>query len=108
MEENGMNIEERMGHIKNIVGHMEDNIVERIFKLLQHLEENIPKEDDVGQSTHDDKNNTHVEKLSINKDVPRGFDYNTRSNQGWSKKGIQIPKIDMRNFDGKDPITWMF
>jgi hypothetical protein len=53
MEENGMKIEERMGH-------MEDNIG-RIVKLLQHQEENIPKEDDVGQGTHDDKNSSNVD-----------------------------------------------
>ena len=23
-------------------------------------------------------------------------------------KGLQLPKIDMRKFDGKDPITWIF
>ena len=56
----------------------------------------------MGQDTHDDKNNAHVEKPSINKNASRGFD------QGWSPKGIQLPKIDMRKFDDKDPITWIF
>ena len=39
MEENGINIEER-------IGHMKDNI-ERIVKLLQNTKEKIPKCDDV-------------------------------------------------------------
>ena len=46
MEENGMKIEERMGH-------MEDNI-ERIVKFLQDKEENISKEE-VDQGTHEEK-----------------------------------------------------
>ena len=48
MEENGIKIEERMRHIENTMGHMEDSIVKRIVKLLQNLEGNIPKGDDVG------------------------------------------------------------
>ena len=83
------------------MGHMEDNI-EMIVNILQHQEENIPKEYDVGQGAHDDKNSAHVEHPSINKHGLRGFD------QGWSIRGIQLPKINMRNFDGKDPITWIF
>ena len=38
----------------------------------------------------------------------RGIDSNMGSNQGWSPRGLQLPKIDMRKFDGKDPITWIF
>ena len=95
-----MKIEERMGH-------KEDNI-ERIVKLLQHQQENILKEDDVGQGTHEEKNNSHVELPSMNKHDLRGFDSNMGSNQGWSTRGLQLPKIDMRMFDGKDPITWIF
>jgi hypothetical protein len=74
MEENGINIKERMGHIENTMGHMEDNIVERIGKLLQHPKEKIPKEDDVGQGAHDDKNSGNIKQPSINKHAPRGFD----------------------------------
>ena len=80
MEENGMKIEEKMGH-------MEDNI-ERIVKILQNQEESIPKEDDVGQGTHEDKNSAHVELPSINKHNLRGFDSNLGSNQGWSTRNL--------------------
>jgi hypothetical protein len=86
---------------------MEDNI-ERMVKLLQHQEEKIPNEDDVVQGTHDDKNSSHVEKPSINKNGLRQFDSNTGSNQGWYTRGIKIPKIAMRKFDGKGPVTWIF
>ena len=103
-----IHIEERMIHMENIVGHMKDNIVGRVVKILQNPKEKIHKGDDVGQGTHDDKNTTHVEQPSINKHAPRGFDSNMGSNQGWSPRGLQLPKIDMRKFDGKDPITWIF
>ena len=86
---------------------MDDNIG-RILYLLQLQVENIPKEDEVGQGTHEDKNSTHVQLPSMNKHDLRGFDSNMGSNQGWSTRGLQLPKIDMRKFDGKDPITWIF
>ena len=39
-------LEEMMENkMDNIVGHMEDNIVERIVKLPQNIDEMIPKED---------------------------------------------------------------
>ena len=100
MEENGMKIEKRMAH-------MEDNI-RSIVKLLQLQDENIPKEDEVVQGTHEDKNSSHVELPSMNKYDLRGFDSNIGSNQGWCTKIVQLPKIDMRKFDAKDPITWIF
>ena len=62
----------------------------------------------MGQGAYDDKNSAHVEKPSINKNGLGGFDSNIGTNQGWSARGIQLPKIDMMKFDGKDPITWIF
>ena len=100
MEENGMKIEERMGH-------MEDNIG-RIVKLLQHQDGKIPKEEELDQGTHEEKNSAQVEIPSMNKHDIRGIDSNMGSNQGWFPRGLQLPKIDMRKFDGKDPITWIF
>ena len=91
--------------MENIVGHMEDNIVERIVKLLQNTEENLPKGDDVDQGAHDYINSAQGEQPSINKHSLRGLDSNVGSNQGWSTRGIQLPNIDIRKFDGKDPLT---
>ena len=93
-------IEERMGP-------MEDNIG-RIVKLLQLQGEKIPKEEEVDQGTHEETNSAHVELPSMNTHDIKGFDSNMGSNQGWSIWDIQFPKIDMRKFDGKDPITWIF
>ena len=86
---------------------MEDNIG-RIVKLLQLQGEKIPKEEEVEQATHEEKKNAHVELPSMKKRDLRGFDSNMGSNQGWSTRGLQLPKIDMSKFDGKDPITWIF
>ena len=82
--------------------------MERIVNLIQHPEEKLPKDDKVGQGTHHERNSSHFEKPSFSKSTSRGFDSNTRSNQGWFPRGIQLPKIDMRKFDGKDPITVRF
>jgi hypothetical protein len=62
----------------------------------------------VGQGTHDERNSSHFEKPSFSKSTLGGFDSNIGSNQRWLPRGIQLPKIDMRKFDGKDPITWIF
>ena len=66
MEENGIKIEESMVH-------MENNL-ERIVKILQNLEEKLPKCDDVGRGTQDDKDFPHIQKASINKHASRGSD----------------------------------
>ena len=44
----------------------------------------------------------------MNKNIPRENDSSNGINQGWSPRGTKLPKIDMRNFDGNDPITWIF
>ena len=86
---------------------MEENI-RRIVKLLQHQDGKIPKEEELDQGSHEEKNSAQVAIPSMNKHDIRGIDYNMGSNQGWFPRGLQLPKIDMRKFDGKDPITWIF
>ena len=51
------------------------------------------------------KNSAQVEIPSMNKHDIKGIDSNMGINQGWFPRGIQLPNIDMRKFDGKDPIT---
>ena len=114
-------METNMGNMeKKLEESMETNIkmdkkmekseerMERIVNLIQHPEEKLPNDDKVGQGTHDERNSSHFEKPSFSKSIPGGFDSNTGSNQGWFPRGIQIPKIDKRKFDGKDHITWIF
>ena len=85
------------------------SVIEHIqqFQKLSLRVEGI-EDDKVGQGTHEDKNSAHVELPSMNKHDLRGFDSNMGSNQGWSIRGLQLPKIGMRKFDVKDPITWIF
>ena len=63
--------------------------------------------DNLNESTYENKYSAHVEWPSINKHILGGFDSYSGDNHGWFPKGIYLPKIDMRNFDGKDPITWI-
>ena len=57
------------------MGYKQDNIG-TIVKLLQLQDENIPKEDEVVQGTHEDKNSSHVELPYMNKHNIQGFDSN--------------------------------
>ena len=82
--------------------------MEIIVNLIQHREEKLPNDDNVGQGTHDERNSSHFEKPSFSKSTPGGLNSNTGSNQGWFPRGIQLPKIYMRKFEGEDPITWIF
>ena len=86
---------------------LEENM-EIIANLLQQTKENIPNGDNVVQGTHDYRNSSHCEQPSFSKHTPGGFDSNTRINQGWFPRGIQLPKIDMRKFYRKYHITWIF
>ena len=92
-------IEERMGRI--------DKNMERIANLIQKLEQ-TPKGDDMDQGSQEDKDSFHVDQSSINNNTSRGFDFNNGSNQGWSPTDIQLSRINMSIFDGKDPITQIF
>ena len=101
-------METNMGNMEKKMENLLEESMERIVNLIQHPEEKIPNDDKVGQGTHDERNSSHFEKPSFSKSTLGGFDSNTGSNQGWFPRGIQLPKIDMRKFDGKDPITWIF
>ena len=60
--------------------------------LARLLQEKFPNGEKVVEETHDEK------KINVNHDFK---DFNV------GLKTHNIPKIDMRNFDGKDPITWI-
>ena len=67
--------------IEEKMGHMEDNIG-RIVELLQHQDGKIPKEEELDQGTHEEKNSSQVELTSMNKHDIKGIDFNMGSNQG--------------------------
>ena len=63
--------------------------MEGLTKLIQDM---IPNGEKIVEETHDDN------KINVNRDF-------ITSNVGG--KNHHIPKMDMRKFDGKDPITWI-
>ena len=63
--------------------------MEGLKKLIQQMFPNVKK---IVEETHDEK------KINVNRDF-------INSNIGW--KNHHISKMDMRNFDGKDPVTWI-
>ena len=67
--------------------------VEGLNKCLKKLlQERVPNGEKVVEKTHDEK------KINVNHDF-------IESNLGINTH--HIPKIDMRKFDGKDPVTWI-
>jgi hypothetical protein len=82
--------------------------MDKIVNLIQHTQGKISNGDNVGQGTHDDRNSSHFEKPSFSKHTLGGFNSNTRINQGWFPRGIQLPNMDMRKFYGNEPIMWIF
>ena len=76
--------------------------------IIQALDERLPKSDNVAQGTHENKYSVLVEQSFINKHILGVFNSNIGENHGWFPEGIHFPKINMRKFDGDDPITWIF
>ena len=72
-------METNMGNMEKKMEKLEESM-ERIVNIIQHPEEKIPNDDNVGQGTHDERNSSHFEKPSFSKYTPRGFDSNTRIN----------------------------
>ena len=74
-----------MEDMKNeLKAYMED-----LTKLIQGM---IPNGEKIVEETHDEN------KINVNHDF---INYN------FGLKTHHIPKIDMRKFDGKDPVTWI-
>ena len=66
-----------------------EGLKEGSTKLIQEM---IHNGENIVEETHDER------KINVNHDF-------INQNVGW--KSLHIPKIDMRNFDGKDPVTWI-
>ena len=69
--------------MKESMGNMEKKLeenMETIIKLIQHPEEKLPNDDNVGQGTHDERNSSHFEKPSFSKSTLGGFNSNIGSN----------------------------
>lgn len=66
-----------------------ESLKEGLTKLLQQI---LPNGDKVFHETHDEN------KINVNRDF--------RDSKFWLKTN-HIPNINMRKFDGKDPVTWI-
>jgi hypothetical protein len=90
MDENENAIKEEM---KRNMEKMEQNIMEALI-------ERLPKIDQVSEGTHANKDSVQVEQLSNNKNFLGGFNYNNGVTYGGSPKGVNLPKVELRKFDG--------
>ena len=66
-----------------------ESLKEGLTKLIQEM---IPNGEKVVQETRDEK------KINVNHDF---------INSNFGERNHHIPKMDMRKFDGKDPVTWI-
>ena len=78
-------IDEKMENMKNDL----KVDIEGLPKLIQEM---FPNGEKIVEETHDEN------KINVNRDF-------IKSNVGG--KNHHIPKMDMRKFDGKDPVTWI-
>ena len=89
MDEMEAKIDEKM---KDNMENMKNDLKVDIEGLENLIQEMFPNGENIVEETHDEK------KINFNHDF-------INSNVGW--KNHHIPKMDMRKFDGKDPVTWI-
>ena len=82
-------IKDNMEDMKNDLKAYMEGLKEGLTNLIQEM---IPNGENVVHETNYEK------KINVNRDF-------VKSNVGW--KTHHIPNMDMRKFDGKDPITWI-
>jgi hypothetical protein len=76
-------------------------------KIMEALNGRFPESDKVSEGAYENKGSIHVEKLSNDNNVSRGFKSNNGVTYGWSPKGVNLPKVELRNFDGIEFFTWV-
>jgi hypothetical protein len=105
-----------------------ENLMDKRMEQLQNsilhtLDERLPKGDIKMQGNHENKENNSVEPQSHMGNISTQLGSMNIESQNHDHSSFQdlhhrgfnstprnylIPKIDMRKFDGKDPITWIF
>jgi hypothetical protein len=76
-------------------------------KILETLNGRLPEIDKVYEGSQENKGSIHVEQLSNNNNFPGGFNSNSGITYGWSPKGVNLPKVELRKFDGEEVFTWV-
>ena len=85
MDDMEAKIDEKMENMKNDLKTDMEGLTKLIWKMF-------PNGENIVEETHDEK------KIYVNRDF-------INSNVGG--KNHHIPEMDMRKFDGKDPVTWI-
>ena len=92
MEDKIDGMEDKMDDMKYNMENMKNDLKSDIEGLTKLIQEMIPNGEKIVEETHDEN------KINVNCDF-------INSNVG--KNNHHIPKMDMRKFDGKDPVTWI-
>jgi hypothetical protein len=84
-------------HMKRTMGK---KLEQMEHKIMEALNGRFPKIDKVYKGTHENKGGIQVEQISNNKNFPWGFNSNNGFSYGWSPKGVNLPKVELRKCDG--------
>ena len=85
-------VEANMDDMKYNMENMKNDLNAHMEGLTKLIQEMFPNAENIVEETNDEK------KINVNRDF-------INSNVGW--KNHHIPKMDMRKFDGNDPVTWI-
>ena len=82
-------MEDMKNYLKEDMEGLKEGLKEGLTKLIQEM---IPNGERIVEENHDEN------KINVSHDF---INYNV------GLKNHHIPKMDMRKFDGKDPVTWI-
>jgi hypothetical protein len=85
---------------------MEKKMDELKISILKTLDGRLPKSDIVTKETHENNGSIHVENDSSNNKFSRRLKSNSGVNYGWAQKGVSLPKVELKKFDGTKFFTW--
>ena len=85
-------MEAKMDDMEAKMENMKNDLKADMEGLTKLIQEIFPNGEKIVEETHDEN------KINVNRDI-------INSNVGG--KNHHIPKMDMRKFDGKDPVTWI-
>jgi hypothetical protein len=74
-------------------------------KIIEALIGRLPKIDKVSKGTHENKGSIQVEQLSKNKIFLGGFNSKHGVTYGWFPKGVNLPTVELKKFDGTKVFT---
>ena len=97
----GMASKEDLQYLKEFIKDIKHNFIPQLYTLEEDKEE----QDNLFQSSME-----KIEKQLESRNLESSKVDDSLQHHGfnWGPGNYFIPKIDMRTFDGKDPITWIF